>query len=111
MTRAEIKELLQELKKYAIKLTVKDYRVKLSGGNLEARNHYEELIDADEEVQAMLILEYSKEDSDLRYEIEERASICWENGGEYNLLGAVEIEMCVARKNEEWRLRHGTGAE
>ena len=83
----------------------------LSGGNFEARSHYEELIDTDEEVQAMLILEYSKGDPDLRYEIEERASICWESGGEYNLLEAVKMEMCVARENEEWRRKHGTGAE
>ena len=110
MTRAEIKELLRELKKYAIKLRVDDYRVILSGGNFTARNYYEELIDANEDVQAMLILEYSKDDPDLRYDIEERASIVWaDGGGEYDLLGAVKMHMCTARKNEEWRLSHGAG--
>ena len=110
MTRAEIKELLRELKKYAIKLSVNDYRVMLSGGNYEARNYYEGLIDADEEIQAMLILEHSKNDPDLRYDIEERASIVWaDGGGEYDLLGAVKMHMKTARINEEWRLRHGAG--
>ena len=112
MTRAEIRELLRELKKYAIKLSVDDYQVKLSGGNFTARNHYQDLIDGDEDVQAMLILEYSKNDPDLRYDIEERASIVWaDGGGEYDLLGAVKMHMKTARINEEWRLSHGAGAE
>lgn len=112
MTRAEIRELLRELKKYAIKLSVDDYRVKLSGGNLTARDYYQALIDGDEEIQAMLILEHSKNDPDLRYDIEERASIVWvDGGGEYDLLGAVKMNMNTARINEEWRLSHGAGAE
>ena len=112
MTRADFKELLRELKKYAIKLSVNDYRVILSGGNFTARNYYEDLINADEEIQAMLILEYSKNDPDLRYDIEERASIVWaDGGGEYDLLGAVKMHMCTARRNEEWRLSHGAGEE
>ena len=110
MTRAEIKELLRELKKYAITLKINDYRVILSGGNYEARNYYEELIDADEDVQAMLILEYSKTDPDLRDDIEERVSIVWaDGGGEYDLLGAVKMHTKTARRNEEWRLTHGAG--
>ena len=112
MTRTEIRELLRELKKYAIKLSVDDYQVILSGGNFAAQNYYKDLIAGDEEIQAMLILEYSKNDPDLRYDIEERASIVWaDGGGEYNLLGAVKMHMKTARINEEWRLSHGAGTE
>lgn len=111
MTRAEIRELLRELKKYAIKLNVDDYRVNLSEGNFPARTHYQDLIDGDEEIQAMLILEYSKTDPDIRYDIEERASICWAEGGEYNLLEATKAVMKWSREIDEWRLNHGAGEE
>lgn len=109
MTRAENRELLRELKKYAIKLTVYKYRVILQGGNFTAREHYQRLIDGDEEIQAMLILEYSKNDPAIRYDIEERAGICADNGGEYNLLEATKATMQWTRKWEEWLLTHGTG--
>ncbi len=111
MTRAEIHELVRELRKYAIKAEERDYRVILSGGNFAARHHYEDLIAGDEELQAMLILELSKADSDLRYDIEERASIVWSEGGEYSLLEAVKMNRDSARKWEEWLLTHDTGEE
>ena len=51
--------------------------------------------------EAMLILELSKSDPDLRYIIEERASIRWADAGlPYDLLDAVKIHMEVARENE-----------
>ena len=109
MTRAEIRELLRELKKYAIKLNVNNYRVILSGGNFTARDHYQDLIDGDEEIQAMLILEYSKNDPAIRYDIEERASIASvDYGGEYNLLEATKAVRKWTREWEEWFLTHDT---
>ena len=108
MIRTEFKELLKELKKYAIKLRVEHYRVILSGGNYEARNYYEDLIGADEEIQAMLILEYSKNDPDIRYDIEERASIDAGDDGEYNLLKATKAVMRWEREFEEWLEKHDT---
>ncbi len=111
MTRAEIRELLLELKKYAITLSVSNFRVFLSGGNFKAKEHYENMIDADEDIQAMLILEYSKTDPNIRYDIEERASIRWAEGGEYNLLAATKSLMKWSREFDEWRLMHGAGEE
>ena len=111
MTRAEIKELLRELSKYAIKLRVDNYQVFLSDGNYKARTHYEELIEADEEIQAMLILEYSKNDPDIRYDIEERASIDAGDDGEYNLLEATKAVMHWEREFEEWSLSHDAREE
>ena len=108
MTRTEIRELLQDLKKYAIKLSVNNYRVILLDGNFSARTHYQSLIDSDEEIQAMLILEYSKNTPDIRYDIEERASITSCEGGEYNLLDATKAVMKWARNREEWLLVHGS---
>ena len=106
MRRGEIHELIRELNKYAIKYRVEKYHVNLSGGYESARKHYEDLIAGDEEVEAMLILEYSKQDADLRYEIEERACIMSEiNSDRYDLLEAVKVHMRVARMNEEWEAR------
>ncbi len=112
MTRAEVRELLRELKKYAVKLSVEHYQVNLSGGNFAARDHYQDLIDGDEELQAMLILEYSKNDPATRYDIEERASIVSvDYGGEYNLLEATKAVMKWMQEWEEWLLNHGAGTE
>lgn len=111
MTRTEIRELVRELKKYAINLSVENYQVILSGGNFAARNYYEDLIAADEDIQAMLILEYSKNDPDIRYDIEERASIDAGECGEYNLLDATKAVMKWSRDWKEWLLTHGTGEE
>lgn len=100
MTKSEILELIREMERYAIQWRVEDYHVILSGGYRKARHHYEELIAGDSDAEAMLILEYSKKDEDLRYDIEERASIIWAEGSPYNLLEAVKIHMEVARENE-----------
>lgn len=103
MTKGEIHDLKLELKKYFIRASVENYHVKLSGGERHAREHYEELISSDEEIEAMLIWELSKEDEELRYDIQERASIVWTDGGEYDELGAVKTHMEVARRNEGTR--------
>lgn len=103
MTKGEIHELKLELRKYFIRATVEKYRVKLTGGERHAREHYESLIGSDKEVEAQLILELSKEDEELRYDIEERASIEWADGGDYDELAAVKQNMEVARNNERAR--------
>ena len=100
MTRAEIRELMRELKRYFIKCEVEDYRVKLSDGERHAREHYATLIASDEDIEARLILELSNKDEALRYDIEERASIVWSDGNPYDELSAVKTHMRVARKNE-----------
>ena len=99
MTRAEIRELMRELRRYFIRCEVEDYRVELSGGERHAREHYEDLI-ASEDIEARLILELSYKDAELRYDIEERASIAWSDGSPYDELGAVKMMMKVARANE-----------
>ena len=109
MTRTEVRELIRELRKYAIKLSVSNYRVILSGGNFEARNYYEDLIADNEEIEAMLILEYSKTAPDIRYDIEERASIDAGEDGDYNLLDATKAVMKWSRDWKEWLLTHGSG--
>ena len=101
MRSGEIHELVRDLKRYAIKYEVEDYRVILYGGYEQARLHYEALIANDEDIEAMLILEYSKKDADLRYDIEERASIMWDGGKyPYDILYATKSNMKVARMNE-----------
>ena len=101
MRKGEVHELVRELKKYAIKYEFDNWHVLLSGGNYNARCHYEDLIASDEDIEAMLILELSKKDADLRYEIEERASIMWEGGKcPYDVLNATKSMMKVARMNE-----------
>ena len=100
MTRGEIHDLKLELRKYFIRAKVENYHVKLIGGDRNAREHYEALISSDKGIEAMLILELSKEDEELRYDIQERASIVWESCGEYDELAAVKVHMEVARQNE-----------
>lgn len=103
MTKSEVLELIRELDNYAISWEVEEYHVILSGGNTGAREYYEGLIAGDTDVEAKLILEYAKKDSDLRYDIEERASIIWSDGHPYDVLKAVKIHMEVARQNESER--------
>ena len=103
MTKDEIHDLKLELKKYFIRAKVENYHVKLTGGDRNAREHYDALISSDEGIEAQLILELSKEDEELRYDIQERASIVWESSGEYEELEAVKMNMEVARKNEGTR--------
>lgn len=101
MRNGEIHELVRELKRYAIKYEFDNWHIRLFGGNEAARNHYENLIASDENIEAMLILELSKTDAELRYVIEERASIMWDCGKcPYDILYATKTEMRVARKNE-----------
>ena len=100
MTKGEIHDLKLELKKYFIRATVEKYHVKLAGGERQAREHYEALISSDEGIEAMLILELSKDDEELRYDIQERASIVWESCGKYDEIAAVKMNMEVARRNE-----------
>ena len=100
MTRTEIRELMRELKRYFIRVTVEDYRVRLSGGERHAREHYASLIASDADIEAQLILELSRRDPDLRYDIEERASIVWSDGHPYDELSAVKVKMEVSSANE-----------
>ena len=100
MTKGEIHDLKLELKKYFIRATVKDYHVKLACGERQAREHYAALINSDEGIEAQLILELSKDDKELRYDIQERASIVWESCGKYDEIAAVKMNMEVARRNE-----------
>lgn len=101
MRNGEVHELVRELKRYAIKYEFDNWHVRLFGGNDAARYHYENLIASDEDIEAMLILELSKTDEELRYAIEERASIMWDCGKcPYDILYATKTEMRVARMNE-----------
>lgn len=103
MTRTEIRELLSELDKYFIKYEVREFQVKLSGGERHAREYYADLIAKEEDVEAMLILELAHKNPDLMYVIEERACISWADGAGYDLLYAVKQHMKVARINEAER--------
>ena len=90
MTRREIRELLRELKRYFIKVSEDNYRVKLTGGERHALEHYTALIFSDEEIELQLLMELSHKDADLRYAIEERASIVWADSGEYDEWSALK---------------------
>ena len=104
MRRGEIHELIRELDKYAVRYEFDDWHVRLFGGNNQARWHYEDVIASNAEIEAMLILQLSKRDPDLRYIIEERASIRWADAGKpYDLLEAVKVHMEVAREDEARR--------
>lgn len=89
MEKIYVKELIEELNRYQIRIVEKYPRVVLSGGDKGARKHYSELIEDNPEVEADLILELSKHAPDLRFEIEERAAIREADGLPGDLRSAV----------------------
>lgn len=89
----EVKEYQEELNRWGIKYEVKDWRIKFYGGNKQAREHYEEVLKANSELEALLILIASNKDALLREEIEERAAIRHADDLSGDLISAVKVCM------------------
>ena len=83
------KDYQEELKRWSIRHEVVDMRIHLYGGDNKARRHYEEILKANPELEARLILIASNNDSDLRYELEERAAIRYADDLQGDLLSAA----------------------
>ena len=93
MGHAQLSEILQELARWQIKYEVKDWGVKLSGGDDKARYHYESILEEDKDLRAMLILYAANTDKVLHEQIEERAVIRWADSLPGDLLSAVKCNM------------------
>lgn len=87
------KEYESELKRWGIQYDVKDYRIKLFGGDNKARRHYESLLMNDSDLEAMMILQYTNKDALLRELVEERAAIRYADGLPGDLLSAIKVSM------------------
>ena len=84
-------EILKELMQWGISSEVEDWHVKLSGGQVEVREYYEQFLHGNVDAEAFLILELSKTDEELRYAIEERAAIRETEGLAADLLSAIKV--------------------
>ena len=65
-------------------------RIKLYGGNEKARQHYEEVLKENPELETRMILVASNEEATLRELIEERAAIRYAEGLPGDKYSAVE---------------------
>lgn len=84
-----VKDFQNELKRWCIHYEESDKRINLFGGDNKARRHYENVLRANPELEAQLVLIASNKDSDLRYELEERAAIRYAEGLSGDLLSAA----------------------
>lgn len=99
------KQQLSNLVKYlGLKPYCEDGRIQFHGGSLlsEARKAFDEL----PEIEARMILKLAVRNSDLLDNIQERASIRWEQGYSDSLYDAV---MCNIRQVEEFVERDSDG--
>ena len=71
----KIKEFLEELDNYGIKIDFNCGRIKLYDGNEEARVHYQRLIESSPKFEYAMIYDLMEIDADIRYAVEERAAI------------------------------------
>ena len=72
--------LLKELRDWQIK-PIYDYgKIILTDGDKTAREHYQQILDENDELHIQLILDLVKCDRDIRNYVEERAAIRWANG-------------------------------
>ena len=83
------KDYQEELKRWNIRYEIVDMRIHLYGGDNKARWHYEEVLKANPELEARLIVIASNRDSELRYELEERAAIRYADGLSGDLISAA----------------------
>ena len=84
-----VKDYQNELKRWCIHYEESDKRINLFGGDNKARRHYEEVLKDNPELEAQLVLIASNKDSDLRFELEERAAIRYAEGLSGDLLSAA----------------------
>ena len=83
------KLMIQELKNWQIK-PVHDFgRITLTGGDKTAREHYQNVLDENPELQIALILELLKFDRNVKDCVEERAAIRFADGLPGDLESAV----------------------
>ena len=84
-----VKDYQNELKRWCKHYEESDKRINLFGGDNKARRHYEEVLKDNPELEAQLVLIASNKDSDLRFELEERAAIRYAEGLSGDLLSAA----------------------
>ena len=89
-TLINARDLLQEFHHWGITCEVENWRVKLTGGDWRACEHYQRLLLGNSDVELNLILELSKHDEDLRYAIEERAAIREADGLAGDFVSAIK---------------------
>lgn len=82
-------ELLHELKRWDVDVSVRWGRIRLSGGNAQALEYYRGMIASHPKIEAHLILELARNDDDLMCAVEERAAIRWADGLPGDLFSAV----------------------
>ncbi|MBQ6664903.1 MAG: hypothetical protein IJM68_04865 [Synergistaceae bacterium] len=82
-------ELLSELRRWQVNISVEWGRISLSGGDARALEYYGEMIRAHPRIEAHLILELAREDKDVMDVIEERAAIRWAEGLPGDVFSAV----------------------
>ena len=81
--------LLKELKTWQIKPIYEYGKIKLEGGDKTAREHYQNVLDKNPELQIELILDLAKSDKYVLELIEERAAIREADGLPGDLESAV----------------------
>lgn len=84
-----VKDFQNELKRWCIHYEESDKRINLFGGDNKARRHYENVLKDNPELEAQLVLIASNKDSELRFELEERAAIRYAEGLSGDLLSAA----------------------
>ena len=73
-------KICHELKNWKIKAVYDFGRITLKDGDKTAREHYQRILDENDELQIELILDLMKRDRDVRDCVEERAAIRWADG-------------------------------
>ena len=68
-------KIYHELKNWKIKAVYDFGRITLKDGDKTAREHYQRILDENDELQIELILDLMKRDRDVRDAVEERAAI------------------------------------
>ena len=91
----EPKDFQEELTKWGIQKELQDWRLKLTGGKKEVREHYERVLKSDSDLEATMILLLSNEDAVLREQLDERAAIRCADGLPVDLLSSVKANMKV----------------
>ena len=91
----EPRDFQEELTKWGIQKEIREWRLKLTGGDKKVREHYERVLKSDSDLEATMILLLSNEDAVLRELLEERAAIRWADGLPGDLLSAVKGNMKV----------------
>ena len=85
----KIKEFLSELARYGIEVEYSNGRIKLTGGNETAREHYSSFFPANPKFEADLIWYLAQTDEDIMDAIEERQAIRFVENGDDSVEGAI----------------------